>query len=214
MTAGKGNSLLFSILCATVLLMASDYQIKTVKIAPIESYPARTAIGDVTIAADPYSTNEKSFTAFDVKKLNSHGYFPLHIIIHNASRDFLKIVTRNIILVTSSGQHLYTTPSSVLVEDVIGKGFGSRIPIVGSDDLSISRKPGSPLSDFASKELTNRVVDPGAISDGFLFFFTPQPKKNLFAGGTLYIPKLEAEGTGRSVGPFTIPLDPALAPRE
>ena len=194
--------------------MAADYRIKTVKIEPIESYPARTAIGDVTIAADPYPNDEKSYTAFDVKKLNSRGYFPLHVIIHNSSRDFLKVATRNIILVTSSGQHLYTTPSTVLVDDVIGKGFGSRIPIVGSEDLSISAKPGSPLSDFAAKELTNRVVDPGAVSDGFLFFFTDEPKKNLFAGSTLYIPKLEAEGTGKSLGPFSIPLDPALAPQK
>jgi hypothetical protein len=199
-------------LFGAALLTAADYRIKTVKIAPIESYPARTAIGGVTIAADPYSTNEKSYTAFDVKKLNSQGYFPLHVIIQNASRDFLKITTRNIILVTASGQHLYTTPSTVLVEDVVGQGFGSRIPIVGSDDLSISAKPGSPLSDFATKELTNRVVDPESVSDGFLFFFTDQPKNNPFAGSTLYIPKIEAEGTGRSLGPFSIPLAPALAP--
>jgi len=198
------------ILLGAVFLIADDYIIKTVAVGPIESYPARATVGSVTIAADPYSTNEKSYTAFDVKKLNSQGYFPLHVIIQNSSKDFLKIRTRNIILVTASGQHLYTTPASVLVDDVVGKGFTSRIPLLGSSDSTTTGKPGSPLSDFSSKELTNRLLDPGTVSDGFLYFFTPEPKKNPFAGSTLFIPKLEKEGTNQALGPFSIPLDPAL----
>jgi hypothetical protein len=56
-------------------------------------------------------------------------------------------------------------------------------------------------------------VDPGTVADGFLFFFTTDPKKNLFEGSSLYIPKLEEEGTHKPVGPFSIPLDIALAPK-
>ena len=198
------------VIFGAALLMADDYLIKTVKVQPMESYPAQASVGNVTIAADPYDTNKKSLTAFDVKKLNSSGYFPLHVIIQNGSSDFLKIHTRNIILITSSGQHLYTTPASVLVDDVVGKGFTSRIPLLGSRDSTTTGKPGSPLSDFSSKELTNRLLDPGTVSDGFLYFFTPEPKKNPFAGSTLFIPKLEKEGTNQALGPFSIPLDPAL----
>jgi hypothetical protein len=82
---------------------------------------------------------------------------------------------------------------------------------MGSRDQSTSTKAGSPLSDFTRKELTSRLVDPKTVADGFLFFFTTNPKKNLFAGSTLYIPKLEEEGTHQGLGPFAIPLDPALA---
>jgi len=182
---------------ATIALFAGDYQVKTVRVLPVESYPARTELGGVTIAADPYSTDEKSYEAFDVKNLNSRGYYPIHLIIRNSSQSFLTIRTRNVVLITSAGQQLYTTPATVLVEDVIkGKPSG---------------KAGSPLSDFTGKELTNRLVDPGRVENGFLFFFTPTPKKDFFVGSTLYIPKLEEEGTRKPLGPFAIPLNPALA---
>jgi hypothetical protein len=192
-------------------LFALDYEVKSVKVLPVESYPARVTLGGVTIAADPYSTNEKSFSAFDVKDLNSNGYFPLHVIIRNESSSYLRIQILSVILIASSGQQLYTTPATVVVDDVVKSGLTSRIPLMKSHDPATSKKAGSPLSDFTAKELTNRIIEPGTITDGFLFFFTPDPKKNLFVGGTLYIPKLEEEGTGKTLGPFFIPLDPAFS---
>ena len=206
-----GIIVFFAINLAAASLFALDYRIKTVKILPIESYPARATVGGVTIAADPYDTDEKSFSAFDIKKLNSDGYFPIHLIIKNDTTLFLKIRTLNVTLVTASGQQLYTTPATVVVDDVIDAGLTSRIPIVGSSDSATSTKTGSPLSDFTAKELTNKYVDPGTVIDGFIFFFAQDPKKNLFSGSTLYIPKLEEEGTSKTLGPFFIPLDPAVS---
>ncbi len=179
-----------------IALPAGDYQVKAVKVLPVDSYPARTELGEITIAADPYDYDERSYTAFDIKNLNSRGYNPLHVIVRNNSRNYMNLRTRNIVLITPEGQQLYSTPATVLVEDVSN---------------SKSTKLGSPLSDFTSKELTNRLLDPGTVTDGFLFFFTPNPKKSgFFAGCTLYIPKLEEEGTRKGLGPFAIPLDPAL----
>jgi hypothetical protein len=180
------------------ILLAAVYTVKSVKVLPIESYSAQTSIGGVTIAADPYSTDEKSFSAFDVRDLNSRGYFPIHIIIQNKSPDFLSIHTRNVLLVTKEGEQLYTTPSSLVVEDVVDSGLSNT----------------TALTDFTGKELTNRWIDPGMVTDGFLFFYTPEPKVNLFEGSTLYIPKLEREGTGEAMGPFLIPLNLALRSSE
>ncbi len=202
---------ILGIMLETVLLLASDYEVKTVKVLPIDSYPARMTLDEVTIAADPYATNEKSSSAFDVKNLNSRGYFPLHVIIRNGSSKFLSIRTRNIVLITASGQQLYTTPATIVVGDVIKASLVSKFPKMKSHDQSTSTKRGSPLSDFTGKELTNRAVDPGTVIDGFLFFFTEDSKRNLFVGSTLYIPKLEEEGTRSALGPFAIPLDPALS---
>jgi hypothetical protein len=185
-----------------VALTASDYQIKTVNVLPIESYPARKELAGVTVAADPYSTDEKSFTAFDVKRLNSQGYFPVHVTIKNATSKFLSIKTRNIVLVTSSGQKLYTVPATLVVDDVIKSGLVLKTP-----KKPKSKNSGSPLSDFTNKELANRTIDPATVSDGFLFFFTPHPQSDLFAGSSLYIPQIEEEGTRIQLGPFLIPLD-------
>jgi hypothetical protein len=200
------------ILLSVALSTAAEYRIKMVKVLPIESYPARATVEDVTIAADPYDTDRKSYRAFDVRKLNSMGYFPIHIIVENKTQDFIKVQARNIILVTASGKHLYTTPTSIIVDDISRAGTTGRAPQTRAANPAASGAEGSPQSDFASKELTNLLVDPGTVSGGFLFFFTDRPEENLFAGSTLYIPKLESEGGRRIFGPFSIPLDSALSP--
>jgi hypothetical protein len=202
---------IFWILLGGTFLLAADYQVKTVKILPIESYPARISMDGVTIAADPYSTDEKSFSAFDIRNLNSRGYFPLHIIIKNDSRMLLTIRTREVTLITAAGQQLYTTPATIVVEDVIQSGLHKKFPLIKSHNKSISTKAGSPLSDFTNKDITNKLIDPGSVSDGFLFFFTPTPKKNLFRGGALLIPKVEDDGVRKTLGPFSIPLSPAFS---
>jgi hypothetical protein len=201
---------IFWFLFGGVLLFAVDYQIKTVKILPVESYPARVSLGGVTIAADPYSTDEKSFSAFDVGNLNSCGYFPLHIIIKNDSKMLLTVRALKITLITASGQQLYTTPATIVVEDVIQSGRRKKFPLLKSNDKDLDIKTGSPLSDFTSKEITSKTIDPGSIFNGFLFFYTSTPQKNLFMGSTLIIPKLEDEGAHKTLGPFSIPLDPAF----
>ncbi len=209
----KTAAIIFGILMGSLILMASEYQIKTVAVLPVESYPARAQLGGVTIAVDPYDSDQKSYSAFDVKNLNSRGYYPVHVIIQNSSPNFLIIHTRNVLLITSSGQQVYTIPATVVVEDVIKASLVSKLPKMKSHDQSTSTKAGSPLSDFTSKELANRPLDPGTVSDGFLFFFTSTPNNDFFVGSTLYIPKLEEEGTRKSLGPFSIPLDPALGKR-
>jgi hypothetical protein len=205
----KSLTSIFLILLGETFLLAADYKVKTVKILPFTSYPAQISQSDVTIAADPYSTDEKSFSAFDVRDLNSRGYFPLHIIIKNDSQMLLTIRTREITLITASGQQLYTTPATIVVEDAIKLGLRKKFPLIKSHNKSISTKTGSPLSDFTGKEIANKIIDPGAVADGFLFFFTPTPRKNPLKEGTLIIPKLEDEGTHKVLGPFSIPLSPS-----
>ncbi len=195
-----------SFLVLAVSAPAADYVMKTVPVRAIESYPARATVAGATIAADPYPNDEKSYTAFDIKDLNSRGYYPVHIIIHNGTAGFLNIRTRNIILITSAGEQVYTTPGAIVVDDVTRAGLSARIPLMGSRAAG-----GSPLADFTGKELINASMAPGSITDGFLFFSNPNLKKNLFEGSTLYIPKLEEEGTRKPVGPFTIYLDRAAS---
>ncbi len=198
------------ILTAALASPAGDYQLKTVQVLPIDSYPARVTIGGITIAADPYPTDEKSFTAFDIKDLNSKGYFPVHVIIQNASPNFVTLRIRNVVLVTNAGQEFYTTSATIVVQDVVKAGFVSKLPKMKSHDQSTSTKAGSPLLDFTGKELVNRQIEPGSVSSGFIFFYSPEPKKPLFSGSKLVIPNLIDEGTRKSIGPFSIPLDPAL----
>jgi hypothetical protein len=175
---------------------ASDYVVKEVKLLPIDSYPARVTVGDITIAADPYATDEKSYTAFDYKNLNTRGYHPIHLIIRNATSDYITIRTRNIVLRDTDGSELYATSAAVLVSDLY-KG-------------NLSYQRGSPFSDFSGKELSNRRIDPKGTVNGFLFFFMPQKKGTALAGTQLVIPEVLNDSTRKPIGPFVIPLDPGI----
>ena len=191
-------------------LPAADYHIKIVEVRPIESYPAQASVNGITIAANPYSTDAESATAFDVKRLNSRGYFPVHVIVENNTSSYLTISTRNVLLFTSNGEQLYSTPATIVVDGAIRSGLTQKDPKKSKDEPETLSKRGSPLTDFTSKELVTASIDPGATIDGFLFFFTNERKKNLLAGSTLYIPKVEEEGTQKSFGPFSIRLDKAI----
>ncbi|MDR0310834.1 MAG: hypothetical protein LBJ21_04535 [Acidobacteriota bacterium] len=181
---------------------------KTVEVLPIESYTAQATVGGITIAANPYSTDAESATVFDVKNLNSRGYFPVHVIIKNGTSSYLTIRTRNVLLFTTDGEQLYSTPAAVVVDNVTRSGLRRREP--AKSDVPETPQKFSPLMDFTSKELVAASINPGATVDGFLFFFTDKRKKNILAGSSLYIPRLEEEGTKKPFGPFTIRLDQAL----
>jgi hypothetical protein len=189
--------------CAIVAagFAADVYRIKMVNILPIESYAAQKEISGITVALDPYSTNDKSFTAFDVKTLNSHGCYPLHIIIKNSTTRYLTLRTQDIYLITNTKERRYPYPASLIVEQITLSGL---LPKPKN-----KAEGGTPLADFASKQLSNRTIDPGAISDGFLYFPTSTPRVDLFAGATLFIPKFVDEATQKQIGPFEILIAPA-----
>jgi hypothetical protein len=184
---------------------AADYVIKTVTLKPLESYPAQLELGGITVAVDPYDSDEKSFSAFDIRDLNSRGYFPVHVLLKNGTSDYLSLSTRNITLETAAGQSLYTTSATIVVEDVVKAGFLTKLPKMKSRDPATSTQTGSPLLDFTSKELTNRNIAPGALVHGFLFFFSAG-KVNVLQGASLKIPSILDEGSRKPVGPFVIPL--------
>jgi len=188
--------------------LAADYKIKIVEVQLIESYPARASVGGITIAANPYSTDAESMTAFDVKNLNSRGFFPVHLIIKNETSSYLTIRTRNVLLFTPDGEQLYSTPAAIVVDNLSRAGLTKKEPAKSNEPETPQKV--SPLIDFTSKELVAASIDPGAVVDGFLFFFTDKRKVNPFAGSSLYIPRVEEEGTKKPFGPFTIRLDQAL----
>jgi len=187
---------------------ASDSNTKTGEVMPIESYPAQVTVGGITIAANPYTTDAESATVFNVKNLNSRGFYPVHIIIKNNTSSHLTIRTRNVLLFTPNGEQLYSTPAAIVVDNLSRAGLTRREP--SKTDVPEASQKVSPLMVFTSRELVTESINPGGTVDGFLFFFTENRRRNPFAGSSLYIPRVEEEGTKKPFGPFTIRLDQAL----
>ncbi|NWG13636.1 MAG: hypothetical protein HXY20_08890 [Acidobacteria bacterium] len=196
---------------ASLTSLAADYIIKPVKVLPVESYPAREVHGGVTVAVDPYATDEKSSTAFDVKGLNTRGYHPVHVVVQNDAATYMDLRTRNIVLVTQDGTTLYATSAALLVEDVFKREFGDRSLRTRTQDRGTSGKTGSPFIDFTTKELANRQLAPGERTSGFLFFYIPGAKGMALGGARLVLPEVIDVSTRKPLGPFSIPLDPGLS---
>ncbi len=47
--------------------LGRNYFIKEVVLRPVEAYPLQATTGGITVAIQPYLTDEESYTAFDVK---------------------------------------------------------------------------------------------------------------------------------------------------
>ena len=203
----------FVIFILAPLLMASDYEVKPVEVLPIESYPSRISSDSITVAADPYPNDDKSYQVFDVENLSSKGFFPVHIIIRNGSTYYVKLKTQNIYLETRLGDRLYSTPATMVVEALIGKKYADSLSHLKDGDR-LSDKVATPLADFTSKELKNSLLEPGSTESGFLFFYSEKNKRSIFIGSTLLVPVLYEEGTDKTFGPFEIAIDPSLGVQE
>jgi len=125
---------------------------------------------------------------FSISRTSTHAVISGEHHYSEPDPNYVQIRTQNIVLLTSDAQSLYATSSTLLVEDVIKAGFLSKLPKMSSHDQTISMKEGSPLIDFATKELKNEPIDPGATVNGFLFFYSAEKKKNILSGSALIIP--------------------------
>ncbi|HSW37855.1 MAG TPA: hypothetical protein VLL97_00010 [Acidobacteriota bacterium] len=166
----------------------------------IESYPAQTTVDGITIAVDPHFSDEKSYAVFNVRDLNSRGYFPLRVIISNSTGKYLKLHTRNAFLITASKTNIYTVPAVMIEKDLFSQNLGGR-----------KSRQEPPPNDFAARELVMQSIEPRSVVEGFLFFSLPETQKDYFRGSSLHIPGIEEEGTRKAFGPFIIELDPALS---
>ena len=89
-------------LCLWSLLPAwpawGDYKKLAVKVGPVEGYASRQSQGPVTIAADPFPSETRIRTVFDIKGLSKMGLVPINLIISNQGPDALSIDSASITL--------------------------------------------------------------------------------------------------------------------
>jgi hypothetical protein len=164
----------------------------------------------ITVAADPYFSDTKAYKAFDERKLNSKGYFPVHVIIHNSTSNEISLRTLAIVLIGDGEKQFYTTPAAVLVEDVFDTNWQKKQPETRYREGPGRIKIGSPLVDFTTKELTNQSIAPGSVASGFLYFFLGKVEADLLQSFSLSIPEFIEERSQEKLGPFSIPLNAAF----
>ncbi len=204
-----------SFLCLWCLLPALSasgaYKNLAVKVSPAEGYASRQSQGPVTIAADPYPSETRIRTAFDVKGLSKLGLVPINIIISNQGPDALSVNGATITLLDPEYGSLPAIPPIAVVKMVLNQARGRRRTL-DRFPLPRTRIPGSRLekrvfemeTDFIRKSLKRRIR-PRATAWGFVFFQLPEKQSSL-TGYKIIIPDIENDKTKQQLLYFDIEL--------
>ena len=204
-----------SFLCLWCLLPALSasgaYKNLAVKVSPAEGYASRQSQGPVTIAADPYPSETRIRTAFDVKGLSKLGLVPINIIISNQGPDALSVNGATVTLLDPEYGSLQAIPPIEVVKMVLNQARG-RSKTLGRFPLPRTRIPGSRLekrvfemeTDFIRKSLKRRIR-PRATAWGFVFFQLPEKTSSL-TDYKIIIPDIQNDKTKQNLLYYDIEL--------
>lgn len=191
------------------LCASAAYKNLSVKVLPAKNYASHQSQGIVTIAADPYDSEKKIRTAFDVKGLTKLGVVPINIIISNEGPDSLSVNGSTISLLDPHHRTFEAIPTKEVVEMVLRqrRRGGGRPTSLGGIPL-----PRSPIgkhafeieTDFMRKSLKRRVR-PRSTAWGFVFFQLPEREAAL-NGYKLYILNVENNKTKEKFLYFDVEL--------
>lgn len=187
------------------------YKNLAVKVGPVEGYASRQSQGPVTIAADPYPSETRIRTAFDIKGLSKLGLVPINLIISNQGPDALSVDVESITLLDPEyGSLPALSPKEVvdmiLRHDRSRRGPLGRVPLPrpGIGRSRVEKRAFEIEDDFIRKSLKRRVR-PRATAWGFVFFHLPERKSHL-SGYKIIIPDVENDRTQQKLLYFDIEL--------
>lgn len=187
------------------------YKNLSVNVRPAKSYASHQSQGAVTIAADPYLSEKKIRTAFDVKGLESLGLVPVNIIISNDGPDSLSVNGPTISLLDPWKQSFEALPATEVVAMILHRGRPDTLgpfPQPRRFPWELKRRKHKHAFemevDFTRKSLKSRVR-PRSTSWGFVFFKLSESKASL-TDYKIYIPDIENDKTGEKFLYFDLEL--------
>jgi hypothetical protein len=187
----------------------AGYKSPKVKVDAARSYPFQQTQSNVTIAADPYETNQKIRTAFDVKDMEKLGIVPVNIIISNEGEDLISVSGEDINLLDGKNRPIQSIAPEEVVQFILsrGKGPSGRTP----SPIPLPRREGlrgdafEIETDFSNKALKEVRIAPKTTASGFLFFRLPNKQVKL-SGYKIYIPEIRNLKTKQNLLFFEIEI--------
>ncbi len=179
---------------------------------PAKTYPAHEAHTDehVTLAADPYDTQNKENSVFSVNYLQ-HGYMPVHLIITNDGQQAISLLDMKVQLVTKD-----RTKISPATNDDLFRRLGNvKRPGPSANPIPFPRTrakgaiPKEAYDELDQSQFQAKAVEPENTQSGFLFFDVSEMDAPL-AGAHLYVTGMK-DGNGHELFYFEIPLEKYLS---
>ena len=188
-------------LSALAVQPASAADKETFQAKPADQYANKQTTDGVTIAAEPYTTDEQTKTAFG--KLNPWRYniLPVLVVIRNNSQDSIRLEKLHFEYELPDHSKVDATPASD-----VKYSRGPRQPKIGPSLPGTVRIGGSknPLAapEIETRAFSAKILPPGDSASGFVYFETDVESQ----GASVYITGLENATTGKPLYYFEIPL--------
>lgn len=212
-TVRRRISLLFLWCLLAVWSASGAYKNLSVKVGPVEAYASRQSQGTVTIAADPYPSETRIRTAFDIKGLSELGLVPINLIISNQGPDALSINGATITLLDPDYGSLQALPPKEVAGMILRQARSRREPLspvplprspIGRGRSRVEKQALEIEDDLIRKSLKRRIR-PRATAWGFVFFQLPERKSSL-SGHKIIIPDVQNDKTKQKLLYFDIEI--------
>lgn len=169
------------------------------EVKPATSYPHHQTSEKVTIAAQPFETDEETREAFGKVNPFRYGILPVLVVIQNDSHDAVKVANMKLIYTLPDRSEVEATPAAD-VKFLHPRESGG-VPNVG---LPIKRKSKSPLAEWEieGRAFAAKMIPAGQSASGFVYFQLPQTS----AAASIEISGLEDPVTGKELFYFEIPM--------
>jgi hypothetical protein len=174
---------------------------ETFQAKPADQYANKQTTDGVTIAAEAFTTDEQTKTAFG--KLNPWRYniLPVLVVIRNSSPNTVRLEKLHFEYELPDRSRVVSTPAS----DVKYTKGPSRPKMVtgplGGVHVAGSKNPLN-VPEIEIRAFSAKVLPPGDSASGFVYFETDVESQ----GASLYITGLENASTGKELYYFEIPL--------
>jgi len=170
------------------------------KAAPAASYQYRQTVSQITIAADPYLSDDKQKTAFGKLKLTDYGITPILIVIQNDSDKAIRLDRIKAEVSGPDRQTVEATPAAE-VRYLHPVGRPTAIPGPGTKVAVIHKK--NPLNEWEieGRAFAAQTLAPGQSAYGFFYFQT-----GLHGESTVLMSGLYEAASGKELLFFEIPL--------
>jgi len=170
-------------------------------VRPAAEYPHRQSGEKVTVAAQPYETDEQAKQAFGKVNPWRMGVLPVLIVIQNDGPDSISLEKIRFEYELPDRTHIENTPAQDVkyIE-------GAQKPKIRPNPIgrnSVSR-PKSPLAEWEieGRAFAAKMLPPGQSASGFVYFQVPQSS----AAAQVVVSGMVHAGTGKEFYYFEIPM--------
>ena len=189
----KSLILFLSIVC----LYGGDKEAPPFKPGAAASFENKLTIDKLTIAAEPYISDEQAHSAFGKLNPYEYGILPVLVVMQNDGDKVLRLDRMKVEYVIPGGDRVEATPAQDVPYTRAPKKPSISYPLPLP-----KRAPKNPLKKFEieSRAFSAKMLPPGQSAYGFFYFQAGDR-----SGSTLYITGIYEASTNRELFYFEVP---------